>query len=88
MAKRVQTAGLINGIWTVFPRDYKFPNGMTMAHLVDSWLLSDGQQRIPPFFFNVASKPSNKRATKGASKNKGYYDACEKAWSVNGMLDW
>ena len=49
MAKRVQTAGLINGRWTVLPRYYTFTNGMTMAHLIGRWLLSDGQQRIPPF---------------------------------------
>ena len=45
---KVQTSVLVNGIWTVFPRDYKFPNGMKMAHLIDSCILSDGQQRIPP----------------------------------------
>ena len=45
------------------PRDYKFPNGMTMAHLIDSWLLFDGQQRIPPSVTLQAShitKPQHK----------------------------
>ena len=36
-------------------RDYKFTNGMTMAHLIDIWILSDGQQRIPPFVALQAS---------------------------------
>ena len=36
VAKRVHTTGLINGRWTVMPRDYTFTNGMTMAHLIDS----------------------------------------------------
>ena len=49
VAKRVQTSGLVNGRWTFFPEDYKFPNVMTMAHLIDSWILSDGQQSIPNF---------------------------------------
>lgn len=59
VAKRVQTAGLVNGRWTVLPRNYKFPNGMTMMHLIDSWLLSDGQQRIPPFVTLQASNLTN-----------------------------
>ena len=55
VAKRVQTDGLVNGRWNVFPGGYKFPDGMTMAHLIDSWILSDGQQRIPPFVTLQAS---------------------------------
>ena len=38
VAKRVQAAGLVNGRWIVLPRGYKFPNGMTMAHLIYSQL--------------------------------------------------
>jgi hypothetical protein len=46
---RTQTVGLVNGRWTVLPRNYEFPKGMTMEHLINSWLLSDTQTRIPPF---------------------------------------
>ena len=49
VAKRVHTSGLVNRRWTVLPRDYTFPNVSTMVQLIDSWLLSDGQQMIPPF---------------------------------------
>lgn len=45
---RTQTVGLVNGRWTVLPRNYEFPKGMTMEHLINSWLLSDTQTRIPP----------------------------------------
>ena len=58
---RVQTAGLVNGRWTVLPREYKFPHGMTMEHLIDFWLLPDRQQRIPPFFTSQASTLTKKR---------------------------
>ena len=87
VAKRVQTAGLVNMIWTVLPRDYKFPNGMPMAHLIDSWLLSDGQQRIPTFVMLQASYLT-KAQQEVCRKMKAVMMICEKAWSENGMLGW
>ena len=54
---RVQRAGLVNGRWTVFPRDFKFGKGMTVKHLIaDSWFLEDQRKRIPPF---LTLQPSN-----------------------------
>ena len=46
---RVQTAGLVNGRWTVLPRDFKFEKGMTVKHLIDSLFLWDLKKKIPPF---------------------------------------
>ncbi len=34
---RTQTVGLVNGRWTVLPRNYEFSKGMTMEHLINSW---------------------------------------------------
>ena len=85
VAKRIQTTGLVNGRWTVLPRNYKFPNGMTMMHLIDSWLLWATEDTS---FCDIASKQSNRTATKGASENEGNYDAREKAWSERGILGW
>ena len=36
---RTETVGLVNGRWTVLPRKYEFPKGMTIEHLINSWLL-------------------------------------------------
>ena len=44
---RVQRAGLVNGRWTVLPRDFKFGKGMTVKLLTaGSWKIKEREYHL------------------------------------------
>ena len=90
---RTQTVGLVNGRWTVLPRDYEFPKGMTIEHLINSWLLCDSQMRIPPYCILNASQLTEKqqkvfRKMRATMALVRYHGMEKKTWCGDTPKDW
>ena len=90
---RTQTVGLVNGRWTVLPRDYEFPKGMTIEHLINSWLLFDSQMRIPSYCILNASQLNEKqqkvfRKMRATMALVRYHGMEKKTWYGDTPKDW